>query len=203
MSTYSLMARPTVIRAEDIIAAAREVFLARGFRATTAEVAKRACVSEGSIFKRFKTKFDLFRAAMVEVGEPAFLKSLPDRVGKGDIDEQLVTLGHELLDHLRILTPLIVMAWSNPADDGTPCTAGAAEPPPVRMLRGLSGYFEAEMRIGRLRRHDPEIMARALLGATQHYVLFQVLCSTHENFPLPEKTFVRGLVHLVLEGARV
>jgi len=54
------MARPTVIRDETIIDAAREVFLERGFGATTAEVAVRAGVSEGSIFKRFNSKVDLF-----------------------------------------------------------------------------------------------------------------------------------------------
>ena len=50
------MARPTVIRDEQILDAARIVFLERGVLATTAEVAQRAQVSEGSLFKRFKTK---------------------------------------------------------------------------------------------------------------------------------------------------
>ena len=58
------MARPTSIKDETIVAAAREVFLERGIQATTAEVAERAGVSEGSVFKRFKTKSELFRAAM-------------------------------------------------------------------------------------------------------------------------------------------
>ena len=58
------MARPTVIRNEAILQAARDVFLERGILATSAEVAQRAGVSEGSLFKRFKTKADLFRAAM-------------------------------------------------------------------------------------------------------------------------------------------
>ena len=40
------------------------MFLERGIRATTLEVAKRAGVSEGAVFHRFKSKEGLFSAAM-------------------------------------------------------------------------------------------------------------------------------------------
>lgn len=50
------MARPVAIHDPTILDAAREVFLLRGAAATTAEVARRAGVSEGSIFKRYRTK---------------------------------------------------------------------------------------------------------------------------------------------------
>ena len=60
--------RPPKIDPADILKVAREVFLARGIRATTQEVAERAGVSEGSIFYRFKSKEGLFREAM-EVSE--------------------------------------------------------------------------------------------------------------------------------------
>ena len=56
--------RPPTIDSEKLLAAAREVFLERGIRATTLEVAQRARVSEGSLFHRFKTKEALFRAAL-------------------------------------------------------------------------------------------------------------------------------------------
>src|SRR3954470_13263750 len=56
--------RPPTIDFERLLAVAREVFLERGIRATTLEVAQRAGVSEGSLFHRFKTKDALFRAAM-------------------------------------------------------------------------------------------------------------------------------------------
>jgi len=49
------MARPPVITEERILDAARGVFLKKGIRATTAEVAKRAGIAEGSIFNRFDT----------------------------------------------------------------------------------------------------------------------------------------------------
>ncbi|MBU6161784.1 MAG: TetR family transcriptional regulator, partial [Myxococcales bacterium] len=58
------MARKAVIRDDEILLAAREVFLESGPTATTAEVARRAGVSEGTLFKRYVTKKELIIAAM-------------------------------------------------------------------------------------------------------------------------------------------
>ena len=59
------MARPPSISNQQILDAARAVFLAHGLaKASTVDIARRAGVSEGSIFNRFPTKDDLFRAAM-------------------------------------------------------------------------------------------------------------------------------------------
>ena len=196
------MARPIVIRDAAIIEAAQAVFLERGFRATTAEVAERAGISEGSIFKRFRTKFELFRAAMsATLEEPAFVRELPSRVGVGSVQESLVALGLDFVAHQRALTPLMMMAWSNPGEDGLPCIASEPDPPPMRMLKAVSGYFEAEMRLGRLRRHDAEIVARTFLGALHNYVVFELIFRSNEQLPLPAETFVRGLVQLLWVGA--
>ena len=56
--------RPPVISTERLLDVAREVFLELGIRATTSEVATRAGIAEGTIFHRFKSKEELFRAAM-------------------------------------------------------------------------------------------------------------------------------------------
>ena len=55
------MARPATIKDEEILRAAARCFSARGISATTAEVAERARISEGTIFHRFKSKAELFR----------------------------------------------------------------------------------------------------------------------------------------------
>ena len=195
------MSRPVSIKDETIVEAARTVFLERGIRATTAEVAERAGVSEGSIFKRFKSKTELFRAAMGErLAQPAFLECLAGRVGKGDLRENLFTLGMEAIAFFRELMPLMMMAWSNPAPNGLPSLIAGPNPPPVRALKLVLGYFEAEMRAGRLRRQDPEVMARVFMGAVNNYVFFELLHNAHGELPMGDETFVRGLVALVWEG---
>src|SRR5262245_46120798 len=105
------MARPAIITTEQILDAARAVFLEKGIQATTAEVARRAGIAEGSIFKRFQTKQELFLRAM----EPAlqeldFLHKLPERAGRGDMREQLFEFGTEMLEFLRRVMPLMMMS---------------------------------------------------------------------------------------------
>src|SRR2546425_2132332 len=185
MSKYSLkskagtarrgdeMARPSTITTEQILDAAREVFLEKGIQATTSEVARRAGVAEGSIFKRFRTKQELFLRAMEPTfQDPAFLRKLPQRVGNGDLRQNLVEFGTEMLAFLRRIVPLMMMSWSN-RECGLPKQLAAPNPPPVRALKRIGAYFEAEMRLKRLRRQDPEILARVFMGSLQNYVFLE------------------------------
>src|SRR5437879_2854087 len=118
------MARQTTITDDQILAAARALFLEKGVSATTAEVAERAGCAEGSIFKRFATKADLFRAAIVPsaVDEVAWLKTLVGGLGKGDLEQHLVEVGLLAIDFFRGIMPLMMMSWSNPT------VAGCAPP---------------------------------------------------------------------------
>ena len=195
------MARPVSIKDETIIAAAREVFLARGIQATTAEVAERAGISEGSIFKRFKSKVELFRAAMSDrLSEPEWPRELAGTVGKGDVRENLIATGMKVVAFFRELMPLMMMSWSNPAPNGLPHLISGPNPPPVRALKSVIGYFEAEMRAGRVRVQDPEIVARTFLGSLNNFVFFDLLHAANGELPLAAETFVRGLVALIWAG---
>ena len=193
------MARPQKISDAQVLSAAREVFLERGIRATSAEVAKRAGVAEGSIFKRFPTKFDLFREAMEFDGqEPEWLRTLAERVGRGDVQATLVDLANEMVGYFRKIAPLMMMRWSNAEAAG--CGPMPSNPA-LQRVRKLAGYFEAEMRVGRMRRHDPEILARAFAGSLQNYVFLEILAGSQEELPLPSEIYVRGLVRLFWIGA--
>lgn len=197
------MARPATIRDEDIITAAQEVFLERGAQATTAEVAARAGVSEGTLFNRFKSKVDLFRAAMEPpAGKvPEWLQFLGDRVGLGSVRNNLEDAAIMALAFFRKIMPLIMMSWSNQSACGLPEALMDPDPAPLRALKHLAGYFEAEMRLGRLRRHDAEILARTFTGCLMQYVVFETIMKAHDQLPLPEERFARGLVELIWQGA--
>src|SRR4051794_39965721 len=111
--------RPPVISDEKILDTARDVFLEYGIRATTAEVAFRARISEGTIFHRFKSKDALFRAAMrfdPEQG-PQLIEGLLPRVGAEDLRTSLVGLGKRLLELGRVILPVMMMSWSNPSGE--------------------------------------------------------------------------------------
>lgn len=191
--------RPPTVDVDRILAVAREVFLERGFRATTSEVAERASVSEGSIFHHFKTKEALFRQAMnLEPEETArILGDAISQMEKQDIREGLEHFAEKIIEVGRITLPLMMMTWSNPEV----CTAS----PQKAAFRGLMyrviHYFEAQVESKRLRKIDPEIVARCFLGSLHHFCMVQVIAPEAAELMLPRGMFVRGLVDLILQGA--
>ncbi len=195
------MARRPSIDDNRIVEAARQLFLKKGIRATTAEVAQKARVAEGSIFNRFKSKHELFLAAMqAPGGQPAWLASLESRVGAEDLQKTLVELGMEILEFLRSVLPVMMMSWSNPIRRGLRHIFKFPNPPPLVALKKLAGFFEAEMRAGRLARHDPEIVARSYLGSIQNYVFFELLLKAQDELPLPAETYLRGVIAMMWRG---
>ena len=83
------MARPRTISDAQLLSAAREVFVEQGFAATTASIAVRAGVSEGTLFKRFSTKEDLFAAALGLTDYGVWRAGLLDSVGQGEVQRNL------------------------------------------------------------------------------------------------------------------
>lgn len=197
--------RPASVSEDDILDAARDVFLSRGLDATTAEIAERAGVSESLIFYRYKTKEALFTAVvdkMMVLG-PSF-GELRARVGKGDIAEQLFEVGTDIVNGMQTVLPLMMMAWSSATKMMT-LHERCQHPNPVHVqaLQLLAGYFEAEARLGRLRPVDPEILARTFFGGICDYVMSQFLLRAADALPLASPIFLRGLINILIEGVRV
>ena len=193
--------RPPKIDSERLLKIAREVFLERGIRATTAEVADRAGVSEGTLFHRFKTKEGLFRQAMQlsEEDLPDLLIEAVDSIRELPPEEALQRLAEALLDLGKVAIPLMMMSWSNPSC-GAPSDANVVK---FRsFLKHLAAFFEAEMEAGRFRRLDAEVVARTFLGAVHHYCMSRIM-TPDPSWVVPEGMYVRGLVDLVLHGAAI
>jgi AcrR family transcriptional regulator len=196
------MARPTKISDEQILAAARAVFLERGAAATTAEVAERAGVAEGSIFKRYKTKADLFKAAMqIDGAEPEWFATLRAWRSAKDPREILHAAGLQMVSFFRIILPLQMMRFSSGTTFGIPEELKGPASPPLRALKLLGDFFERHMAAGNMRRHDPEIVARIFLGSIQSFVFFEILMRLQDQMPMPVETYLRGVINLIWTGA--
>ena len=195
------MARPTTISDERILEAARSVFLEEGIAATTAEVARRAGVAEGSIFKRFATKAELFKAAMqLDLDEPEWLRTLIGARDDDDPRDVLFSVGLQAVEFFRRLMPLIMMWWSSGKKAGIPDQLHGPNAPPLRALKTLAAFIEREIRAGRMRKHEPEIVARMLLGSIQSYVFFEILLRAQQKMPLPLEPYLRGLINVLWTG---
>jgi AcrR family transcriptional regulator len=191
------MSRPQSITDDEILAAARAVFLDRGIAATVEEVATRCGVGEATVFRRFPTKQALFLAAMDTAGEPEWVQTLRERTQGDDIRIVLTVLAKDILGFGRKMIPLILMKMSNPAmtDRG---------PPPARLLRtlqGLTEFFQIEIRAGRIvGARDPRVAARIWMAALQHYVMFEYFTQSADTLSTDE--FIAGLVDMFVAPRR-
>ena len=189
------MARPTVITNAEIIKAARELFFTKGFGASTADIARRACISEGSIFKRFATKERLFTAAMGLHDEVEELVDFLDGLsGEGAPRARLVDLCQRLLDTFLELMPGYFMAWSN----GFRAADVGPHREPARVLGAITGYFERERAQGRLGDADPVTLARIIHGTLFFYVVFKV-CVPGPALPEPSR-YMAAVVDILWSG---
>ena len=185
------MARPPSISNQQILDAARAVFLAHGLaKASTVDIARRAGVSEGSIFNRFPTKDALFRAAMDDAQPPAF--TLDRHVGQGDLRQNLIRITVESVHYLNNLLPNLMLRWSERelGPKAKVCTR------PSEILRAITTFFAAEKALGRVG-GDPPIIARMFMGSVWNYC-FMLAVAGHRSMSV--KTFAERLVAGLWQG---
>jgi len=188
-----------------LLTVARDVFLERGIRATTLEVAERAGVSEGVLFHRFKSKEALFSAAMdFDREEPPerVLEAIRELRQRDELDarDAIIHLASTLVEVGRVALPIMMMSWSNPQPLAAPLF-NEKRRKFQQILKALGSYFELQMERGKLRRMDSEVLARTLLGSVHHFVLTRILIEEGDSAAMPEGMFVRGLADLLLNGA--
>lgn len=194
------MARPTTIRREQILEAARALFLEQGLSVATATVARAAGVSEGTIFKRFGTKERLFLEAMC----PRELDlGLEAEIGRGDPRETLVLAGTRLIGFYRELIPQMMRLWAHTGPDETPLDLMRRHgtPPPIRLVQTVTRYLAAEREAGRIVAEDPELVARAFV-ATMHNAAFFEQLGAPAMAPEADASYAAAVVDMLWRGIR-
>jgi AcrR family transcriptional regulator len=176
------MARTPKITNEEILAAAREVFLAQGFGASTLEIAERAGISEASIFKRFTTKQALFLAAIGITETPKLLKSLSSKVPTANIKAEITDICDEMLAFYLEVMPRVMMMMT--PNNLPPLIQ--SPPPPIRDSLLLAEFLERAIQQGYLRSScNASTVASMIVGAINNYVATQHIAA-HQitNTPL-------------------
>ncbi len=176
------MPRPVSIQDDVILRAAREIFLEKGWDATTSEIAAKAGVSHGIIFKRFKTKQALFQSAMREDSDwgqtiPTLLNS---SVGRKDVEVTLVELGTLFAGKFLLIIPMLMMS--------------------LRAVKTVAAYLQAENRLGRIRDTDFEVVAQAFIGALWHHAFLQVMLGEGKSEANKQRRYVKRLVKALWSG---
>ncbi|MBN3894963.1 MAG: TetR/AcrR family transcriptional regulator [Nostoc sp.] len=206
------MARIPRITNQQILEAARQVFLQQGFGASTLEIAQQAGISEASIFKRFSTKEELFFAAMGIPEKPLWVNELESLCGKGNLKENLINICLQIMEFYRQVLPQIMMLRSR--GNAMP-ELGSKEPRPMLDVKVLTAFLEREINQGRLCPCDPQTVAHILVGSVMNYVFLEQMSSqvsmptaelaigTYLNFGYPAtgvSVFILSLVDIVWQG---
>jgi AcrR family transcriptional regulator len=165
------VARTTTITTEQILEAARAVFLEQGVNATTVDVANRAGISSASIFKRYPTKDALFLAAMTEAPpRRIWTPELETMIGHGDPRADLTLIARRIAEYVSLVLPrqMLMRSMGKPGELPTP-------PRVTEDFVAMTAYFGREMALGRIARGDPTIPVQALFHAVAGFGLSQAV----------------------------
>jgi AcrR family transcriptional regulator len=187
------VARPITITDEQILEAARTVFLKNGYNASTVEIAQRAGVAEGTLFRRFATKEGLFQAAMKPPAVPSWIRELDTLCGQGEMRDNLMQIVRQIIHFAQERIPFVMLRWSHKpsSSDSIPADEGGAAV--ARDSRRLAQFLQQEVDQGRLRPCQVEMVARLLVGPCLNLVLDSVV----NKQPLTAEEMERFTVDLV------
>lgn len=192
-------------RPAEILAAALEVFAARGFQgARLDEVAKRAGVSKGALYLYFETKADLFGAVVVDSISPNIERV--KAVASADLPlEQAARLAlpmfaKQVVGDRRItgVVKLVIAESRNHPELATIWREAVIEPG-IQLISELIAAAQAR---GEVRAGDPRLFAFGLMGPM---VLSMVWRETFEPVgaePIDAVALAEQHVDTVLRGMR-
>lgn len=192
-------------RPAEILAAALEVFAARGFQAARLEeVAKRAGVSKGALYLYFETKADLFRAVVTDAISPNIERVKAVAAAELPLEQvvrmALPMLARQVVSDRRITGVVkLVIAESRNHPELAAIWRETVVEPGVALISGLIAKAQAR---GEVRSGDPRLFAFGLMGPM---VLSMVWRETFEPVgaePVDVVALAEQHVETVLRGMR-
>lgn len=186
-------------RRTQILLGAAEVFAEKGFhKATTREIARRAGISEGTIYNYFDNKRELLLAMIELIG----LRSLKEIIS-GDLPDNpqalfttVVQDRYQLVQERGyLIAPIIAEIFAD---------AELRQMVYQKIILPVSGYLEryiqTQIEAGRFRQVNPMIATRAFIGmvVVNFALMFAGLDARYDQ--ISPETMVDQIVSLVLDG---
>jgi AcrR family transcriptional regulator len=193
-------------RPDQIVEAARRAFAAKGYLgATLDDVARQAGITKGTIYLYFPSKHALFREVVRAYADEIF-GTLREEVAAGrtpHVRELLPVLLERLLrvyrrpDYQAMVRLIVGEAGRFPAE-----VEALYRDILLERLRQLADLFEGAMARGEMRRLDPFLVARVVVGVVWHFALVQETLRGERVTPYPEAAFVDTVGAVLWEGLR-
>lgn len=176
-----------------IVAAARTLFLARGYTAVSVDdIAREAGVARQTVFNRFKTKDAVFRAMVADHwthwGKGAAIEKVPH---EAPVEDHLRAIARSIAafqdDTEQIQFQRLVVSESRHNDWIGPAAYRAGKQP--RMM-ALAAHFGLLHREGRLHCENPEIAAWQFVGLVQEFIVWPKVMGAEEPSNVPPAEIV-------------
>ena len=191
-----MVGRPRETSDEEILDAARRLFLEHGPQLATSKIAEALGISAPALFHRFGNKRALLIAAIKPRNFPLDgLTYQPDQ----PIEEQLLTFARALRQFSKMLQPVMSLCKSAGLDPAE-IFASYDTPPPILLLQKLDAFFVDAQRAGVVRDAAPRSLSLMFVGAIQGptFLTFHLGQAVHEDFD----AYLEDHVHNFLRGAR-
>lgn len=191
---------------EQIVDAAERVIQDRGLAAaTTRAIAEEAGCAEGSIYRHFADKHEVF-LEVVKRRFPHFLDtiaSLPDRAGTGSVRRNLEEAALASIQFYRAILPMVTGVMSNhELMEHQRRHFRQSNSGPMRAIGCVCSYVRLEQRLGRISdRVTPEQVSRTILGSCFFQAYLEVVLQQEAGAGSDEQ-FVRDLVRTLFEGLK-
>jgi TetR/AcrR family transcriptional regulator, mexJK operon transcriptional repressor len=204
------MGRTARVTREQVLAAARETFVERGYEgATLANIGGRLSISPAALLRHAPTKRALFLAAMGEgapAGDMLPLAFLEKCDGTEDPRQILRRVAETMVPFLESRIREIVARWvyfkTLPGVGRVPLPFDpAARPtPPQRNLGFLESYMRRAVKKGRLRLANPRAAAFAFFATVHSFVFLQHVVEALEE-PMPLDEYLDSVLEVWTRGA--
>ncbi|NJN15386.1 MAG: TetR/AcrR family transcriptional regulator [Oscillochloris sp.] len=192
-------------RRQQIIDGALEVFAEKGYeRATNKDIADSAGIrSPGLIYHYFQDKFDLLhqvileRMLLIRFIDSAEILATSDDPPEHVLPDLVAGMFAAVNQRPTITIMKVVMAE---ALRNHRIAHMVSELGPGRALRLIAKYLERQMDLGRLRRTDPHIAARILIGPFAAYLMTREIFDQPEARAIQESEMARESITIFLRG---
>jgi AcrR family transcriptional regulator len=163
------MSRRKTITDEEILTAARSLFLKQGAKASTRTLAQTVGISEAVIFQRFSTKEDLFFAAMV-LPEAQLETIFGIQPGEKQVITNLESISLQIVSYFREVMPIFLPLISHPSFDMATFLKRHTMPG-MQIVNRLTEYLNVEAELGRIQGENVSATAAILLSHLHNLVL--------------------------------
>ncbi|MBI4698210.1 MAG: TetR/AcrR family transcriptional regulator [Nitrospirae bacterium] len=168
------MGRPKIINNEQLLQHAREEFLKKGAFGSTKEIARKAGVSEATLYQRYPTKTALFLAAMVpqQVNIDAIIHSFTKET---DPRRVLTEIGLRILGYFRTLIPVVMHLITNPSISMADVTAHFKTMPEQELAESLAAHMKEANSRGTIKADNPIASASLFVSALHSLAVFELM----------------------------